>query len=86
MRWDFTWSGAVEIKRALEPEEKAAAKERIREAGRLGGKGSGKLPEASKGQTRDKVAKATGVHRGDRDRTAASARAGGQRNAPVRRA
>jgi N6-adenosine-specific RNA methylase IME4 len=59
----FTLSEAVAIKRALEPLEKEAAKERQREGGRLGGKGSGKLPEASKGEAADKAAKATGMAR-----------------------
>jgi N6-adenosine-specific RNA methylase IME4/ribosomal protein S14 len=62
-RKDFTWSEAVAIKRALEPIEQAAAKERQREGGRHGGKGSGKLPEASKGNAADKAAKATGMAR-----------------------
>jgi hypothetical protein len=46
----LTLSEAVAIKRALKPLEKAAAKERLREAGCLGGKGSRNLPEASKGR------------------------------------
>jgi N6-adenosine-specific RNA methylase IME4 len=62
-RKDFTLSEAVAIKRSIEPLEKAAAKERMRKAGRLGGKGSGKLPEASKGNAADKAAKATGMAR-----------------------
>ena len=62
-RKDFTLSEAVAIKRALEPLEKAAAKERQREGGRCGGEGSGKLPEASKGNAADKAAKATGMAR-----------------------
>jgi len=62
-RKDFTLSEAVAIKRALEPLEKAAAKERQREGGRRGGEGSGKLPEASKGNAADKAAKATGTAR-----------------------
>jgi N6-adenosine-specific RNA methylase IME4 len=62
-RKDFTLSEAVAIKRALEPLEKAAAKERQREGGRSGGQGSGKLPEASKGNAADKAAKATGMAR-----------------------
>ena len=49
----------VAIAKAIEPIEKAAAKEREREGGRS--KGSGKLPEASKGDTRDKVAKPLGM-------------------------
>jgi N6-adenosine-specific RNA methylase IME4/ParB-like chromosome segregation protein Spo0J len=62
-RKDFTLSEAVAIKRALEPLEKAAAKERQREGGRRGGEGSGKLPEASKGNAADKAAKVTGMAR-----------------------
>jgi N6-adenosine-specific RNA methylase IME4 len=62
-RKDFTLSEAVAIKRALEPLEKTAAKERQREGGRRGGEGSGKLPEASKGNAADKAAKATGMAR-----------------------
>jgi len=64
-RKDFTLSEAVAIKRALEPVEKAAAKERQREAGRQRGRGkkaSGKLPGA-KGEAADKAAKATGMAR-----------------------
>jgi len=56
-RKDFTWSEAVAIKREIEPEEKAAAKER---QGTRSDKLPGKLPESSKGQSRDKIAKATG--------------------------
>jgi N6-adenosine-specific RNA methylase IME4 len=65
-RKNFTLSEAVAIKRALEPLEKAAAKERQREGGRKGGRGkigSGKLPEPIKGQAADKAAKATGMAR-----------------------
>ncbi len=43
-----------------EAREREAAKERLSEAGRLGGQGSGKLPEASKGRTRDHVARYAG--------------------------
>jgi N6-adenosine-specific RNA methylase IME4/ribosomal protein S14 len=63
IRKDFTLSEAVAIKRALEPMERQAAKERQREGGRRGGEGSGKLPEASKGNAADKVAQATGMAR-----------------------
>jgi ParB family transcriptional regulator, chromosome partitioning protein len=64
-RKDFTWTEAVAIKRALEPIEKAAAKERQAAAGPKAGKGKkasggGKLPQAVKGKSRDKAAKATG--------------------------
>jgi hypothetical protein len=62
-RKDFTLSEAVAIKRALEPLEKAAAKERQREGGRRGGEGSGNLPQASTGRAADKAAKATGMAR-----------------------
>jgi N6-adenosine-specific RNA methylase IME4 len=63
IRKDFTLSESVAIKRALEPLEREAAKERQREGGRRGGEGSGKLPEASKGNAADKAAKATGMAR-----------------------
>src|SRR5262245_38185093 len=43
IRKDFTLSEAVAIKRALEPVERAAAKERQREGGRAGGQASGNL-------------------------------------------
>jgi N6-adenosine-specific RNA methylase IME4 len=56
-----TLSERVAIKRALEPLEKAAAKERQREGGRAGGKASGNLPQASTGRAADKAAKATGI-------------------------
>jgi len=54
-------SELVALGRAIESLEREAAKKRLREAGRLGGKGSGKLPEASTGDTRDKVADALGI-------------------------
>jgi hypothetical protein len=60
-RKDFTPSEAVAIGAALEGLERAEAKERQSAGGRAGGKGSGKLPEPSKGQTRDKVAEAVGM-------------------------
>jgi N6-adenosine-specific RNA methylase IME4 len=63
VRKDFTLSEAVAIKRALEPIERAAAKQRQREGGRRGGEGSGKLPEALKGNAADKAAQATGMAR-----------------------
>src|SRR5262245_34002914 len=62
-RKNFTLSEAVAIKRALEPLEQAAAKERQREGGRAGGKASGNLPQASSGRAADKAAKATGMAR-----------------------
>jgi N6-adenosine-specific RNA methylase IME4 len=58
LRKNFTPSEAVAIARALRPRLEFAAKERQREGGRS--KASGNLPEASKGETREQVAKATG--------------------------
>src|SRR5262245_14395302 len=55
VRKDFTLSEAVAIKRALEPVERAAAKERM-----LAGKPSGKFP---KGRALDSVAKVVGKDR-----------------------
>lgn len=60
-RKDFLPTELVAIRRALEPEERKAAKTRIREGGRRGGQGSGKLPEASTGTSRDKIAQALGI-------------------------
>jgi ParB family chromosome partitioning protein len=60
IRKDFTLSEAVAIKRALEPLEKAAAKER---QGTRTDKHPGKLPTSSKGRAADKAAKATGMAR-----------------------
>ena len=64
-RKDFLPSETVAIAKALEPQEKKAAKERQAKAGPIKGKGkksgSGKLPEAVKGQTRDKLARYAGV-------------------------
>jgi hypothetical protein len=68
-RKDFTWTEAVAIKREIEPEEKAAAKERQAAAGdrgKEGGRGKKKTLVANthKGKpapkARDKAAKATG--------------------------
>jgi N6-adenosine-specific RNA methylase IME4 len=59
-RKDFTLSEAVAIKRALEPLEKAAAKER---QGTRTDKHLGKLPTSSMGHAADKAAKATGMAR-----------------------
>src|SRR6516164_1047661 len=59
-RKDFTWSEAVAIKRALEPLEKAAAKER---QGTRTDKHPGKLPTSSQGRAADKAAKATRMSR-----------------------
>jgi hypothetical protein len=55
---DFTLTEAVAIMGEIEPEEKAAAKERMRRGGP--GKTGGKLPPLSKGKSHDKAAKATG--------------------------
>jgi hypothetical protein len=50
------------LKRTLEPLLKAAAMERQVEGGRLGGQGGGKLPQASEGKTRDKIAEVVGIY------------------------
>src|SRR6516225_7326040 len=57
-RKDFTLSEAVAIKRALEPLERARAKERM-----LSGKPSEKFSEGAKGNALDKVAVVVGKHR-----------------------
>jgi len=59
-RKDFALSEAVAIKRALEPLEKAAAKER---QGTRTDKHPGKLPTSSQGRAADKAAKATRMSR-----------------------
>jgi N6-adenosine-specific RNA methylase IME4/ParB-like chromosome segregation protein Spo0J len=58
LRKPFTPSEAVAIARALRPRIQEEAKERQREGARI--KASGKLPEAEKGETREKIAKAIG--------------------------
>ncbi len=60
-RLAFAPSEAVAIGKELENLERPKAKGREKEGGRMGGKGSGKLPDPSKGQTRDKVAEAVGM-------------------------
>jgi ParB family chromosome partitioning protein len=60
-RKDYTPSEAVALGSALEELERTGAKRRQQEGGRSGGKASGNLPEASKGDTRDKVAAAVGM-------------------------
>jgi N6-adenosine-specific RNA methylase IME4 len=60
MRKNFTLSEAVAIKRALEPIERAAAKER---QGTRSDKHPGKLPTSSTGRAADKAAMATGMAR-----------------------
>jgi N6-adenosine-specific RNA methylase IME4/ParB-like chromosome segregation protein Spo0J len=59
----FTLSEAVAIKRALEPLEKAAAKERQAASGGKGRIASGKLPTATTGRAADRAARATGMAR-----------------------
>src|SRR6516162_5341540 len=59
-RKDFTLSEAVAIKRALEPIERAAAKER---QGTRTDKHLGQVAHSVKGRAADKVAKATGMAR-----------------------
>jgi N6-adenosine-specific RNA methylase IME4 len=61
-RKNFTLSEAVAIKRALEPFERAAAKERQRESKGRGKKG-GQVAPPLKGRAADKAAKATGMAR-----------------------
>jgi N6-adenosine-specific RNA methylase IME4 len=63
VRKDFTLSEAVAIKRALQPLEKVAAKERQAARGGKGRIASGKLPTAITGRAADKAAKATGMTR-----------------------
>ena len=65
-RKDFTPSEAVRIAKAIEERERVQAKARQAHAGPNTGKGKkgsalGKLPEAVKGRTRDKVAEAIGM-------------------------
>jgi ParB family chromosome partitioning protein len=60
-RKDLNPVEAVAIGRALEELEREKARKRQQEGGRAGGQGSGKLPEASAGDTRDKVAAAVGM-------------------------
>jgi N6-adenosine-specific RNA methylase IME4/ParB-like chromosome segregation protein Spo0J len=62
-RKDFTLSDAVAVKRALEPLEQAAAKERQAASGGKGRIASGKLPTAMTGRAADKAARATGMAR-----------------------
>jgi ParB-like chromosome segregation protein Spo0J len=61
-RKDFTLSEAVAIKRALEPLEKTAAKERQRESKGRGKKG-GQVAPPFRGRAADKAAKAMGMAR-----------------------
>ena len=70
IRKDFTLSEAVAIKRALEPLEKAAAKQRQQEAGKRGKEGgrgkkkpSGQFAPRVSDRAADKAAKATGMAR-----------------------
>lgn len=60
-RTGMSMSELVELGRAIEALEKPESAKRKKEGGRAGGKASGKLPEASSGDTRDKVAAALGV-------------------------
>jgi N6-adenosine-specific RNA methylase IME4/ribosomal protein S14 len=66
IRKDFALSGAVAVKRALEPIERAAAKQRQSQAGPTNGRGAkttggANLAQAVKGKTRDKLAAFTGI-------------------------
>jgi ParB family chromosome partitioning protein len=60
-RKNFTPSEAVSIGRALEELERAAADRRKKSGTNQHTEPSGKIPEGSKGQTRDKVAEAVGM-------------------------
>jgi hypothetical protein len=57
-RKEMTLSERLAFAEDIRRLEEAEAKDRQREGGRAGGEGSGKLPEASTGDTRDKVGKA----------------------------
>lgn len=63
VRKDFVPSEIAAIAQAMRPIEERAAKERQREAGQVVGSGqaSGKFPEASVGETRNKIAAKVGV-------------------------
>ena len=71
IRKDFLPSEAVAIKRALEPVEKAAAKERMAEGGKVG-----KVSTPS-GKARDKVAAYAGISGRTMDKADELARAAG---------
>jgi hypothetical protein len=59
-RLDLTPREKVALGLALEGLERPRAKARQRAGGQAGGRGSGKLPEATTGRTRDRVAAALG--------------------------
>jgi ParB/RepB/Spo0J family partition protein len=60
-RKDFSPSEAVTVCDSLAELLRIEAKQRQREGGKSGGKACGKLPQASKGKTRDRVAAAVGL-------------------------
>jgi N6-adenosine-specific RNA methylase IME4 len=60
-RKNFLPSEAVAMGEAIEDVERKEARDRLKEGGRLGGKGGGKLPQASTGKTRDRVGAAVGL-------------------------
>lgn len=60
-RKDFTWTEAVAIKRAVEPELKAEARERQIAGGKLKSEASGNLPEGTTGRAVDKIGAFAGV-------------------------
>lgn len=60
-RKSLTPSELVAIGQAIEQLERGKAKERQRAGGKSGGQASGKLPLASVGKTRDRVAKSLGI-------------------------
>lgn len=61
IRKDLEPSEAVALGLALEELERQRAKKRQKDGGASGGQASGKLPEGSKGDTRDKVAVSLGI-------------------------
>lgn len=60
-RKEFTVSEAVAISEAIKELERAQAKKRQRAGGRADGQASANFAEASRGETREKVAKAVGM-------------------------
>lgn len=81
---NFTPEPSTQPREAL---ERVKAKERTREAGRIGGEGSGNFPDPSKGETRDKVGAATQTKRpGESPHRAAAPLPSGRRVSRVQRA
>jgi DNA-binding CsgD family transcriptional regulator len=59
----FSPTETVSIFKEVEPIERALAKERLVESGRVGGKGLGNFPDPSKGRALDKIGAALGLTR-----------------------